>query len=195
MFSLARSEAQCDADELGDKLERIREIRRRGFEVGHAIHRHGMTEDQALEVARSSVYEQVRYAWKLDPARAAKADLVLAVERGLIVGAFIAEQWLAATPENFPGTIEKREGRWGFVGRAADPDVAQLYLRKRLPANLRRPGAANPVRYVSSAGGAVASQATCLRGHRQWLVEREIRSVRGSCEGGEGPLHQAWHRR
>lgn len=45
VFSHAAAEAQSDGDELSDKLDRIREIRRRGFDVGHVIHRHGMTED------------------------------------------------------------------------------------------------------------------------------------------------------
>lgn len=212
VFSHAAAEAQSDEDELSDKLDRIREIRRRGFEVAHVIHRHGMTKDQALEVeaalidaypeaanlvarhgsdergvrhcqeiveqyeapeatfmhsavvittnpvevARSSVYEQVRYAWKLDPGRAGKMDLVLAVERGLIVGVFVADQSLPATPENFPGTLDKREGRWGFIGREADASVAKLYVRKRLPGTMRRQGAANPVRYVIPSGHTAA---------------------------------------
>jgi hypothetical protein len=53
---------------------------------------------------KDSVYEAVRYAWKIDPKKAGKADIVLVVLQGLIVGAFVADKWLAATPANFPGT-------------------------------------------------------------------------------------------
>jgi hypothetical protein len=78
---------------------------------------------------RDSVYEAVRYAWKIDSKKAAKADVVLAVLQGLIVGVFIADRWLEATPANFPGTSLERSGRWGFEGREAPEQIAQSYLR------------------------------------------------------------------
>lgn len=97
---------------------------------------------------QESLYAAVRYAWKLDPKKAEKADLVLAVQQGLIVGVFVADKWLAATTENFPGTPADQPGRWGFVGHDAPEEVAKLYLRRRVPESLRKRGAANPVRYV-----------------------------------------------
>jgi hypothetical protein len=194
----------AEADELTEKLKRIREIRKDRFEVAHVIHRHGMTEEQAFEVEaalidaypevtnevsgrasderglmhanqviqryeapeavfthkavlinvnrtvaeRESVYAAVRYAWKIDPNKAQAAQLVLAVEQGLIIGVFTAERWLAATPENFPGTTAPRPGRWGFVGKEAPQDIAAPYLGHRLPDSMRKRGAANPIRYV-----------------------------------------------
>lgn len=95
-----------------------------------------------------NLYAAVRYAWKLDPRKAEKADLVLAVQQGLIVGVFVADKWLAATTVNFPGTPTDQPGRWGFVGREATEEVAKLYLRRRVPDTMRKRGAANPVRYV-----------------------------------------------
>lgn len=127
-----KGELGPDADVLTDKLQRIRDIRRDGFEVIHVIHRHGMDSETAFEVEaalidaypeasnvvsghasddrglmhakqiieryeakevvfhhsallinvrdsageRESIYEAVRYAWKLDPSKARKADLV-----------------------------------------------------------------------------------------------------------------------
>lgn len=97
---------------------------------------------------KESVYEAVRYAWKLDPKKAAKSEIVLAVLQGLIIGVFVAEKWLAATPENFPGTSTERPGRWGFVGHDAPEQVARLYLRRRIPDSMRKRGAANPVKYA-----------------------------------------------
>lgn len=38
------------SDGLGEKIERIREIRNVGLEVVHIVHRHGMTEEVAFEV-------------------------------------------------------------------------------------------------------------------------------------------------
>jgi uncharacterized protein len=97
---------------------------------------------------RESVYAAVRYAWKLDPNKARAADIVLAVERGLIIGVFKADRWFEATPENFPETTEPRPGRWGFVGKVAPKDIAEQYLGHRLPDSMRKRGAANPIRYV-----------------------------------------------
>lgn len=89
-----------------------------------------------------------------------KADYVLAVHRGLIVGAYKADHWLRATPENFPG-MPAHKDRWGFVGREAPEDIQKLYLRKRLPDDMRAKGSQNPIRYVmarvtSTVGGAPA---------------------------------------
>lgn len=100
-------------------------------------------------VELDSVYAAVHYAWKLDPSKAAAAELVLAVEQGLIIGVFVADEWLPATTQNFPGTKEDRPGRWGFNGHPAPEAIAKQYLRRRLPESLRKRGAANPVRYVS----------------------------------------------
>ena len=97
---------------------------------------------------RQSIYSAVHYAWKIDPKKAATAEFVLAVRQGLIVGVFVAEKWLEATTQNFPGTAADRPGRWGFIGREAPATIASLYLRKRLPDTMRKKGAANPVRYL-----------------------------------------------
>lgn len=99
-------------------------------------------------IERGSAYEAVRYAWKIDPKKAERAELVLALQQGLIVGVFVAEKWLKATTENFPGTLENRDGRWGFIGREAHEDIQKLYFRHRIPDELKKRGAANPVRYV-----------------------------------------------
>jgi hypothetical protein len=96
-----------------------------------------------------SIYEAVRHAWKIDPRKAAKADYVLGVHRGLIVGVFKVDSWLRATAENFPG-MPVHEDRWGFVGREAPEDVQKLYLHKRLPDQLRARGSQNPIRYATA---------------------------------------------
>jgi len=99
-------------------------------------------------ITEKSIYDAVRYAWKVNKKRAAKAEYVLAVCNGLIVGVFQPHQWYEATPEFFPETDEIWEGRRGFVGVTAPEDVSKLYMGKRLPAKFRKKGAANPVRYI-----------------------------------------------
>ena len=204
VFQHAHAEVHAGKDDLNDKLQLIREIRRERFEVIHVIHRHGLSEDQALEVEaalieaypavtneiggraaddrgamharqiieryeakeaefkhraviitvnksvaeRESVYAAVRYAWKLDPKKAEAAEVVLAVEKGLVVGVFRATRWMRATPANFPGTAAERPGRWGFEGEEAPKQIRDCYLGRRLPDSMRKRGAANPVRYA-----------------------------------------------
>lgn len=99
--------------------------------------------------AETSLYEATRFAWKISRRRAAQAEVILPVVRGLIVGAYIADRWLDATPENFPGR-EAVPGRVGFVGHEASTEIKSLYIGKRVPDQYRKPGAANPVKYTWS---------------------------------------------
>ena len=202
VFAHIRAEEGLEGDDLDNKTKRIREIRLAGFEVGHVIHRHGMTEGTAFEVesalmdaypgltniaggvggndygamhaleiikrysakpaefkhkailisvnrsaADSSLYEATRYAWKISRSKAQRADVILPTLQGVIVGAFVADEWLPASAENFPGR-EPVPGRYGFVGREADPSIRDLYVGKAVPAIYRRPGAANPIKYT-----------------------------------------------
>jgi hypothetical protein len=48
VFAHAKGEIECDAS--SEKLKRILQIQRSGFEVQHVIHRHGLTEREAYEV-------------------------------------------------------------------------------------------------------------------------------------------------
>jgi hypothetical protein len=93
------------------------------------------------------LYEATRYAWKVSLPKAKRADVILPTRQGLIVGAFIASQWLEATAENFPGR-ETVPGRFGFVGTEAPDAIRSLYIGKRVPDQYRKPGVANPIRYT-----------------------------------------------
>jgi len=95
----------------------------------------------------TSLYEATRFAWKISKSRAMKADVILPTVRGLIVGAFVADDWLEATAANFPGR-EDRPGRVGFVGHEAPREIQALYVGKRVPDDYRKRGAANPIRYT-----------------------------------------------
>jgi hypothetical protein len=95
----------------------------------------------------NSLYEATRYAWRLSQKKASQAEVVLATVQGLIVGAFIAEKWLKAVPENFPGK-EAVESRYGFVGHEAPIEIQQLYVGKRTPDEFRKRGASNPIKYT-----------------------------------------------
>ena len=121
------------------------------YEAPEAVFRHRVV---FINVNQSSedqdLLDAVRYAWKIAPSKARACDYVLAVRRGLIIGVFKAEEWLPATPQNFPSFPRVEGRRFGFKGHEAPPDVRALYLQKRIPAEYRRRGAANPIRYGGS---------------------------------------------
>jgi hypothetical protein len=94
----------------------------------------------------TSLYDATRYAWKIRESNAKQADVILATLHGLIVGAFVADEWLPATAVNFPGR-DDMQGRFGFTGREAPADVKSLYVGKRVPDKYRKRGAANPIKY------------------------------------------------
>jgi len=203
VFSHMRGEQKIGGDDLAHKMRRIRDIRMTGFEVAHAIHRHGMNDNTALEVEaalidaypgleniaggmsnhdrgtmhaeeiiqrydakeavfqhravlisvnrstteNATLYEATRYAWKISLSRAKKAEVILATVRGMIVCAFIADDWLEATSDNFPGR-EPRPGRNGFVGTEAPVKIQRMYVGKRVPDSYRKAGSANPIKYT-----------------------------------------------
>ena len=105
-------------------------------------------------ISQASIYDAIRFAWRLDVERAKQAKYILAVEKGLIIGVLIAYQWSLATKENFPELQQSFEDRYGFTGKLldlSDPedkahhDIIKKYIRKRLH---RKRGESNPVKYA-----------------------------------------------
>lgn len=68
-----------------------------------------------------SVYAQLKGNWKVNPARAEKAQYVIAVYRGLAVGIYTAEKWHESV--EYPG-------RYWFDGRAAQADIWERFVGK-----------------------------------------------------------------
>jgi len=92
-----------------------------------------------------SIDDAVRYAWVISEKKARKAEYILAVANGMVKGVFIANDWLPATPENFPGFPLTDPKRLGFIAGEAPHEVRAMYLHKRVPPQQR--GAAFPIRY------------------------------------------------
>jgi hypothetical protein len=122
------------------------------------------------------IIDAVRYAWKISKARAEKAKYVLAVKRGIIVGTFIAERWLSATPENFPGFPESDPTRFGFIAREAPPEVQSRYLHRRVPAAEK--GAANPIRYSAPAADKTPHVGSTQMAAATIVAERRVEHTR-----------------
>ena len=84
----------------------------------------------------SELYDAVRFSWRINVSRASQAEIILATVRGIVRGVFIADKWL-----------KSQSSRYGFEGREAPPEIANLYLGKKIPDELRKKGAMSPVRY------------------------------------------------
>jgi hypothetical protein len=127
-----------------------REIIRR-YSAEPAVFRHkALLISVNRSAAERSLYDATRYAWKIDKRKAEQADVILSTMQGVIVGAFIAHDWLEATAANFPGRAEGDgvPGRFGFIGKEAPADMKKLYVGKRVPDEYRKRGAANPIKYT-----------------------------------------------
>jgi uncharacterized protein len=127
-----------------------REIIRRYSAEPAVFHHKALLINVNRSSAETSLYEATRYAWKISKSKAIQAEVILATVRGLIVGAFVANDWLEATIANFPGR-EDRPGRLGFIGREAPYEIQALYVGKRVPDEYRKQGASNPIKYTWTA--------------------------------------------
>jgi len=121
-------------------------IRRYSVDSASFVHR-AILISVNRSAADTSLYEATRYAWKISRSKAMQAEVILATLQGLIVDAFVADDWLEATSENFPGRLDM-PGRFGFVGREAPQAIRNLYLNKSVPDEYRKRGAANPIKYT-----------------------------------------------
>lgn len=98
-------------------------------------------------IAENSIYDATRFAWKIDKQKAEKAEYVLSIKQGIIVGVFIVKEWREASIENFPEFHEDRKDRIAFTGFEAPNEIKEKYMRKRVPDEYRKKGAANPIKY------------------------------------------------
>jgi len=98
-------------------------------------------------ISDKSVYDATRFAWKIDKSKAEKADYVLSLKQGIIVGVFIADEWKEASIDNFPEFHEDRKERIAFKGVEAPDNIKVIYMRKRIPDEYRKRGAAYPIKY------------------------------------------------
>ncbi|GHU11660.1 hypothetical protein FACS1894151_11360 [Spirochaetia bacterium] len=96
------------------------------------------------------VYEAVRHCWKNKKANAERADYVLAVVQGLVVGVFKPTKWYYPDMEfckKICGGRTCKYPRIAFIGDEADTDIQNMYLNKYIPAWYMRPGP-GPVQFT-----------------------------------------------
>jgi len=98
-------------------------------------------------ISEKSIYDAVRFAWRINVNRAKQADYVLAIEKGEIMGVFVAHEWKLAREQHFPGFVYYTNKRSGFIGEEASEEIKKKYMNKRIPDSYRKKGAVSPVKY------------------------------------------------
>ena len=96
-----------------------------------------------------SIYDAVRFSWKVSRKRAEKANYVLAVFQGVVIDAYLVDDqgWRVASVTNFPEFGSDDVDRFAFSGSRANQDVLKQYCWKRIPVSYRPKGCASPVLY------------------------------------------------
>lgn len=100
---------------------------------------------------KDDIYQQVRFAWRLSIDRARKADYVLAVVRGVVIGAFIPDCWAPAERKYFADIPFEEPKRRAFVGREAPAEIWEKYvgLRGKRLVHADMKHNQNPIRYCN----------------------------------------------
>ena len=100
---------------------------------------------------RDAILLQTQCAWKLNPKRADKAEYVLSVLKGVVIGIFKNTPWKLALPADFPRLNEIRNDRYAFKGEHVNQKIWEKYVGKfgkRITDDKIRPKQ-NPVKYFN----------------------------------------------
>ena len=100
---------------------------------------------------RDAILRQTQCAWKLNPKRANKAEFVLSVLKGVVIGVFKNTTWIHATPNDFPRLNEIRNDRYAFFGEHVEQKIWERFVGKfgkRLTDDNMRPKQ-NPIKYFN----------------------------------------------
>ena len=101
------------------------------------------------------IIRQIECAWRLDPKRAQQAQFVLAVHRGVIIGAFGNSTWQTATKARFPQLRFDELDRYGFEPKKLNSEKLDNFCGKANRSGIRPgklvprslSGSQNPIRY------------------------------------------------
>ncbi len=95
------------------------------------------TYDRINNDCNGSLYDAVRYSWKVRKNRVDKIKYVLGVVGGVVKEVFEVEKWQLAD----------NGVRYEFVGHIAPDEIRNIFKDKRIPEKYSKKGSANPVQY------------------------------------------------
>lgn len=97
------------------------------------------------------LYDATRGYWKVDPDHAKKAEYVFSVYDGMVIEVYQPMQWFHAlstfSTRQELVSEESYKSRYEFVGKIADADIRDLYVRKSV-AGIFTSGEQNPIKYI-----------------------------------------------
>lgn len=91
--------------------------------------------------SNNAIYEATKESWVIDKNRISQLEYALSEFQGIIIGVFKIHKWYTVRTED-----NKINRRWGFDGEDAPKEIKHFYLNKSI-AHVKKPGAANPIRY------------------------------------------------
>ena len=95
------------------------------------------TPDRINNDCNGSLYDAVRYSWKVSKNRVDKIRYVLGVVNGIVKEIYEVEKWQLAD----------NEVRYEFIGHVAPEEIRSIFKDKRIPEKYSKKGSANPIQY------------------------------------------------
>lgn len=95
------------------------------------------TTDERVNSCNNSIYDAVRYSWKVSKSRVDKIKYVLGVINGVVKEVFEVDIWQLAD----------NGVRYEFYGKIAPDEIRDCFINKRIPEKYSKKGAANPIQY------------------------------------------------
>jgi len=97
---------------------------------------------------RDGIYQATRSSWIVGESRRKSVRYALSEYRGLIVEVFeIIGDWYPVPRSDKKNKNGEPQVRWAFEGKVAEDQIRNKYINKSV-AHLKKPGAANPIRYT-----------------------------------------------
>ena len=93
------------------------------------------------KATNKNIYEATKQAWVVSESRRNSVKYALSEYQGIIVGVYKIINWYPVTTDD-----NKTNKRWGFNGEIAADEVSSHYLNKSIM-HVKKPGAANPIRF------------------------------------------------
>ena len=95
------------------------------------------TYDRVYNVCNGSLYDAVRYSWKVSKNKVDNIKYVLGVINGVVQEVFQVDKWQLAD----------NGVRYEFIGDIAPNEIRDYFKNKRIPEKYSKKGSANPVQY------------------------------------------------
>ena len=95
------------------------------------------TYDVVNNERNGSLYDAVRYTWRVNKKRVDKIKYVLGVIGGIVKEVYKVDKWV----------LSDNGVRYEFIGKVAPKEIRNHFINKRIPESYSKKGSANPIQY------------------------------------------------